>query len=134
MSGEPRPRRVADKLVDALLAKETSVEEALAASGLKSPELQLAMNTPTLTVDETSHLKDVLPKVREDDDILALRERDSSPSAVVIPVKRYLELVGIQLASNDPRVDRVAENGLIAPTSEALAARHVEQVDPTAKW
>jgi hypothetical protein len=130
---EEKWRGNASKVMDELMQNPLTQEEQ-AARYLGVPELRLRADTPTVDVDETTRVQGVLARLHgEDTRSLALRDRGAAISAVVIPVERYLELVGIQLAK-DPSIQRDTSTGSIAPTGTALAASHVEQVHPRDTW
>jgi hypothetical protein len=107
--------------------------EKVAARYPKVPELRLRADVPAVEIDEATTASNVLAHMRSENvGTIALHEPIVNVTAVVMPVERYLELVGSELA-NDPFHKEAGPRG-IAPTEAALAAVHVEQVDPSDTW
>jgi len=99
----------------------------------KLPEARLRDDAPTLEVDEATPMREALDLLRTTDvDAIALGEVGSKPSAVVIPVERYLELAVKDLLTRHNGT--IASAGRILPTEAALADLHIEPVDPQASW
>ncbi len=74
-----------------------------------------------------------MERFRSDDvDVIALREPGSDATAVIIPVERYLELAGKELAGYSERVGTL--DGRMIPAESAFEASYVEPVDPDATW
>jgi hypothetical protein len=125
-------RSKASEVVEDLMSHPLTEEE-LARRYPKVEKLRLRPDAPTAEIDETLPVKEVIERLRSDDSgVIALREPGSDATAVVIPVERYLELAGKELAGYSERVGTL--DGRIIPTESAFAASHVEPVDPDATW
>jgi hypothetical protein len=123
----------AEELMDDLLRHPLTPEE-IATRYPKVPELRLRADAPTVEVDATTTARDVLERVQSQDvGSVALRDSTTGVTAVVMPVERYLELVGGELA-HDPLNKEAGLNGTITPTEAALVASHVEQINPHDTW
>lgn len=98
------------------------------------PELRLRADAPALEIDETTTVMDALERLESSDiGALALRTpRGTDPTALIIPVERYLELVGKELLHSPSKV--VGESNDFTPPDAALEAVNVEQVDAAANW
>jgi hypothetical protein len=123
----------ASELADDLMSHPLTPEE-IAARYPRVPELRLRADAPTVEINETTRARDILERVRSENvGSIALRESAAGITAVVIPVERYLELVGKELAT-DPSNKVGTLDGQIRPTDAAIAASHVEQVNPDDSW
>ena len=119
--------------LDDYLDKRTLTSDEIAERHPKVPELRLRADVPAVEIDETTPASSVIAHLRDENvGTVALREPDTSAAVIVISIERYLDLVGKELAS-DPFNKEVGLNG-IAPTEAALAASHVEQVNPSDTW
>jgi hypothetical protein len=108
-------------------------EEELRARQSHVPELRLRPDM-SVTADEATTAKDVLGRLASDENArslyLHLSEDDGRLDAVVVPVNRYVELVGLALkAANEVEV---AADGRLIP--RGLDQADVESVDPNASW
>lgn len=122
----------ASELDDFLEGRSLTPEE-VTARHPKVPELRLRADVPAVEIDGATTASNVLAHMRSENvGTIALHEPSVNVTAVVMPVERYLELVGTELA-NDPFHKEAGPRG-IAPTEAALAAVHVEQVDPSDTW
>jgi hypothetical protein len=123
----------AEELVDDLMRRSLTPEEE-AAKHPRVPELRLRADAPAVDINKTTHIRDVLSRL-QDKDVggVALRDPSTGPVAVVVPVERYLDLVGKELA-NDPSNKVGTLDGHIAPAETAIAASYVEQVNPSDTW
>lgn len=98
----------------------------------KLPEVRLRADTPTLEVNEDTRIRGTLDQLQAGEvGAVALSEPGSKPSAVVIPIERYLELVTRELVAGR---GTIASQGRIIPEDSTLAAVHIEPVDPNADW
>lgn len=128
---EPR-RSKASELADDLTRRELSDRE-WESRHPKVPELRLRADAPAIAIDEVTPVTDALKRLRgEAVGAMALRQADGHSTAVVIPVERYLELVGKELASGSRWVGTL--DGQIVPVESAFAESYVEQVDPNETW
>jgi len=101
--------------------------------GRKLPEARLRHDAPTLEVDKATPMREALDLLRTTDiGAIALSEAGGEPSAVVMPVERYLELAAKDLLTR--RNGTIASNGRIVPQESALADLYIEPVDPQAEW
>lgn len=123
----------ANELGDDLLSHPLTPEER-AAKYPKVPELRLRADAPAAEVDENTRVQEVVKRLQsEAAPIIALRDMATGATAVVMPVERYLQLVGTELV-NDPLNQVGGLEGHIAPTDAALRASHIEQVNPSETW
>jgi hypothetical protein len=131
MAETPR-RSPAREVTDDLLQRSLTPEQIAARD--RRPDLHLRADVPTVEVDETTRAKGVLEKLQGEAGLVALGEQ-AGISAVVVPIERYLELVGSQL-KYDPSIEREGRTATfdIAPTEGAMEASHVEQVRPSDTW
>jgi hypothetical protein len=126
-------RTTASEVLERLRNRELSPRQ-LARMYPRVPDLRLRADTPTLDVTEATAVGDALKELQAQGiGTMALREQGAGPTAVVLSVERYLELVGTQLIRDEyskiMRVDHV-----VVPTDEAFAALHVEPVNPNDTW
>jgi hypothetical protein len=118
---------------DDAMARRTLTPEEWEARYPKPPELRLRSDTPSVEVDQTTRVQEVLVRLaNEDGDSVAVRNADGGVTAMMVPVERYLELVATELANNHQ--GEATLDGRIVPTEAAFAASYVEQVDPNATW
>jgi hypothetical protein len=91
------------------------------------PELRLRPDTPTVEVRETTPITGALAHLQSDETgIIALQEPGSETTAVILPVDRYLELVGKMLVRQ--RTGVVNPYGQIVPHESDFAEVNVELV------
>ena len=121
----------ASELVDDLLNRPLTPEE-VAAKYPKVPELRLRPDAPGVTVDDNTLGSEIVERLGEKDS-LALYDHSGAARAIVLPLERYIQLVGTELV-NDPRNNVATPDGRISPTDEALAASYVEQVNREDTW
>ena len=127
---EWRPGKATE--MDAALAQRRLTPEEIEEQSGKRLELRLRNDMPAVEVRETTPAREILEYLgREDVGGVALRDPDSGVKAVVVPVERYLELAGAELASN-PFNKEGRLDGRIGLTKASLAASHVEEADPEA--
>jgi len=89
------------------------------------PQLRMRPDTPTLEVGETTPIKGALAHLHSDEaGIVALQEPGSDVTAVMLPVSRYLELVGKMLVRQ--RTGVVSPSGQIVPHESDFAEANVE--------
>jgi hypothetical protein len=125
-------RSKASELREDLMRHPLTSEE-LARKYPKVEELRLRSDVPTAEIDNALPVKEVVKRLRSEDvGIVALREPESDTTAVVIPIERYLELAGKELASHSERVGTL--DGRIIPVDSAFAASHVAPINPNATW
>jgi len=128
---EQRPTK-ASKVVDRLMSRKLSPRE-IAERYPQAPELRLRADAPAVEIDETTPVVDVLERLGNSDiGALALRPRGADPTAVVVPIERYLELVGKELLHSRGKV--VGASNDFRPPDAALETVSVELVDPAAVW
>lgn len=122
----------ASELADDLVRRPLSEKE-MASRHPKVPELRLRPDAPVMEIDEITPVKDALGQLRSEGiGAMALRESGGDATVVVIPVERYLELVGKELATDSPMVGTL--DGRVMPAESAFVASYVEQVDPGDIW
>lgn len=120
------------ELVDDLMRHPLTSEEIAERRG-KHPELRLRPDAPAVEVDATTRVQDVVARLASEDvGCVALRDASAGVTAMVMPVERYLELVGTELATDPNKVATL--DGDLAPTAAATAASYVEQVNPRDTW
>jgi hypothetical protein len=97
----------------------------------RHPKLRLKEDVDTVEVAPDTPVAEVFERMASDGQHrVALRRPDGEISAVVIPVERYVQLIGTELAGSTYTVaDR---GGRVAPAG--LLASDVEQVDPQQSW
>jgi hypothetical protein len=129
LMAEQPPRGKASELVDDLLRRPLTPEEAAKRRGVR-PALRWRANAPSVEVDEATPVRRVLDRLSSEAlGSVGIREPGSDVTAVVVPVERYLQLVATELATDQTK--RVATlDGQIVPSEDAFAASHVEQVNP----
>ncbi|HEV3323793.1 MAG TPA: hypothetical protein VG147_16575 [Solirubrobacteraceae bacterium] len=100
----------------------------------KPPALRLRADTPELRVEAATRISDALARLRDSEvDMLSLRPDGSEPTAIVMPVERYLALVGSEMFhSSNGKI--ATTDGDFRPGDDVMEAAHVEQVDPTEPW
>lgn len=126
-----RQRRTASEVGRDLMSRELSESERRR-RGLLLPELRLRTDTPTIAVDEATPVVQALARLGEEETgAVAIREGNGEPQAVVLSVKRYLQLAGKEISSA-ARVGTL--DGGIVPAEAAFERAHVEQTDPSASW
>lgn len=119
----------ATELSDSLAQRRLTPEEVDKRRGGKRPELRLRREIPTVEIHKTTPAQDILERLgQEDVRSVALRDPETGVTAVVVPVARYLELAGAELA-NDPFNKEGRLDGRMAPSDAAYAASDVEEVD-----
>jgi len=129
MAEEPRSK--ASQFMHELMERPPS-PESVAARSAQVPELRLRSDAPTLEISGATLVSDAVAQLGSKGiGAVALREPGVEPTAVVMPVARYLELVGTELVNDAPKEARA---GGLAPIATALEAVHVEQVDPSGTW
>lgn len=129
-SEDPR-RGKASELSDILDAKSLTDEE-IAARRPKVPELRLRPDA-SVVVDDNTAAQDLLQRLStEGARSMQLRhgEREGNVEAVLVPVERYVQLVGLSLVSTNEF--EVLSDGKIVPMGMAQA--DVETADPHATW
>lgn len=95
----------------------------------KLPELRLRSDMPTVAVSAATPLVDVVEQLRSEGvGVIALHEADSDAMAVMLPVERYLELVGKVLVGQ--RTGIVNPYGQLVPPESDFADAYVKQVNP----
>ena len=127
-----RQRSKAGDVVEDLMRNPLTPEE-LARRYPRVEELRLRPDAPTAEIDEALPAKEVVERLRSEDvGVIALRGQGSDAAAVIIPVERYLELAGKELAGFSERVGTL--DGRMVPVESAFEASYVEPVDPDATW
>lgn len=123
----------ASEVVDDLMQRPLTPEE-IAKRYPKVEDLRLRADAPVVEIDDTTPVKGVIDRLAgEDAGIVAVREAGvDSAVAVVLPIERYLELAGKELAGFSSKVATL--DGRLVPVEEAFATSHVEQADPDATW
>jgi len=122
----------AEDLADDLMRHPLMPEE-IAARYPQFPELRLRADAPAVVVDEATRVRDVVGRLQSEDvGSIALRNPDGGVTAMVVPVERYLELVGTQLATDPNKVATL--DGRLMPSEVSIAASYVEQVNPRDTW
>jgi hypothetical protein len=125
-------RGKATEIEEQLLSRPISEEER-ARRNPQLPRLRLTEDAPATNVDNASPVARVLADLDDEPSgAVVARRRDGSLAAVVVTVDRYLALVGKELTASD--LKQATLDGDIAPADEALAAAHVEQIDPAERW
>lgn len=128
-----RRRTQAGQLVEDLMNSPSSPEET-ARRYPRAPKLRLRADTPAVDIDETTSATSVVKQLQgERLDTAVIRETGAQAVAVLLPVERYLELVGNELARRHHDLI-VGPHGDFRPQDSALAELHVEQIDPNEKW
>jgi hypothetical protein len=99
----------------------------------KVPELRLREDAPSEEIDSTTAAQDVIGKLTTRSvSAMALRDANGDATAVILPVDRYLELAGKELASHSAKIGTL--DGRVLPAEAAFVASYVEQVDPSEEW
>jgi hypothetical protein len=125
-------RGKATEIEEQILARPISDEER-ARRNPQLPRLRLAEDVPATNVDNASPVAQVLADLDDEPSgAVVARRRDGSLAAVVVTIDRYLALVGKELSVSGRK--QATLHGDIAPSNEALAAAHVEQIDPAERW
>lgn len=107
--------------------------EAIAKKYPKVPELRLRADTPVVEIDDATLATDVIEELqRKDTGVVAVRKPGEAAMAIVLPVERYLELAGSELASHSEQVGTL--DGRLMPADSAFAASSVEQVNQGDTW
>lgn len=126
-----KPRSKASQFLDELAQRSPS-PESVAAMSPRVPELRLRADAPSLEINGSTLVSNAVAQLRSETvGAIVLREPGAEPTAVVMPVERYLELVGTELVNDSPKE---ARGGGLAPRAAALEAVYVEQVDPSGTW
>jgi hypothetical protein len=97
------------------------------------PELRLRADMPSLLVEDTTRAEIVHELTQEHVGALALTDQTGAITAVAVSPEHYLELVTGALSQDETKQSAHLDRR-IGPTDAALAADHVEQVDPHATW
>ena len=127
-----QPKSKAAQLREDLMRYPLTSEE-VAQRYPKVEALQLRSDAPSVEIDDALPVKRVIEQLRSEGvGAIALHEQGSDPTAVIIPVERYLELVGKELAGYTALVGTL--DGRLIPVESAFAASYVEPVDPDATW
>jgi hypothetical protein len=127
-------RSKAQEVLEVFMSRPLSVREQ-ARRNPKPPALRLRADAPALEATETTPLSDALVELRSRDvGVIALREPDAKPAAVVIPVERYCELVGKEILHGDGNKIMRAEDHVVEPSESVLADAYVEVVNPDETW
>jgi hypothetical protein len=127
-----QPKSKAAQLREDLMRHPLTPEE-VAQRYPKVEALRLRSDAPSVEIDDALPAKRVIEQLQSEDvDAIALHEQGSDPTAVIIPVERYLELVGKELAGYTELVGTL--DGRLIPPGPAFAASYVEPVDPDATW
>jgi hypothetical protein len=131
---EKRGRGKATEFVDYLLSHPLTPADIEKIRG-KRPELRLRADAPSVTVDDTMRAQEVTERLQADDtELIALRDSETGKvTAVALPLARYLQLVGTELAA-EPFNKEATLDGRIVPSDDAFAASYVEQVNPADSW
>lgn len=126
-------RTKASEVVENLMSRPLPPEE-VARRYPKAPKLRLRADTPAIEIDGTTSAKAVVDQLQSDRlDTVAVREIGAEAVAVLLPVERYLELVGNELSRRHHDLV-VGPHGHFQPQDSELAVLHVEQVDPNERW
>lgn len=121
MAEQQHPRSKASEVVD-------RIRQHVPKEVKKLPELRLRADAPVLEVDAATPAQAALDRLQASEvGALALRAPDAEPTAVVISVERYLELIGKELLTGR---STIASQGRIILRESALAGSFVEQVNP----
>jgi hypothetical protein len=119
------------------MGKGTQFENGIAANPLrddelqKRPELRLRHDFEFVDVDAGVSLAEALERLaHKDAERLGVRSARLGIEAVLVPAKRYADLVGAELDTSHDFVG--TQDGRIVPNQ--LANSDVEQVDPSADW
>lgn len=113
------------------LVEHPLTEEEVRAREPQIPELRLKPDI-SVVVDDHTTAKDVLGRLANEGSrslYLQLNEGEAHVDAVLVPVDRYLKLVGLSLRATN---EFEAVDGRLVPTD--LAQADVEPVDPNAAW
>lgn len=114
-------------------AKTLSQEEIDERKGNHRPALQLRQDVLSQALAPTARVEDVLKHLGgETLDHVALHDPTSGVTAVAVPLERYLQLIGADVADRDQL--EVGLDGRMLPSDATLAASGVEQVDRQAPW
>jgi hypothetical protein len=97
------------------------------------PQLRLRADVPSVEVSETTRVQEILSRLdSEDTRRVLLSSPEAGVTAVVVPIDRYIDLVGTELEFEVSHSGQALLDGRIEPTE--LATSDVEQVDPQATW
>jgi hypothetical protein len=129
-SGAPKEGK-ATELVRRI-SERTLTEEEMAARRPKVPELRLRPDA-MVVVDDHTPARDLLDRLTTEGARsmkVEYGEGDSCTEAVLVPVDRYVHLVGINLATSG-EVEALLDGRLVP---SGLDQADVEPVDPNASW
>jgi hypothetical protein len=112
----------AHELVDHALSHPLTPEE-IADERRPIGALQLRADVPTMKVDETTPAQQLLERLIESEDVVALTGRDARTLAVAVPVEKYLRLAQRSANLGSDTNFRGVRTGM-------LPLLHVEEVNP----